>query len=220
MNNSAFAVKNILEDGVIHDGAKSVVLGILESYNKKTGKIHLPTVTGTLAALLGEGIMRHCHPPQIVEAGHQYIRLELVADLVFKGDKSNPAIIDIMSVFIEDGNELIGDKAWEDDIFIRTRQAFGGNGMLPNLSVGSDYYPYEGSLNAQVRFRELVDFTSANYRIHGLDKIYMLAVGLGNLLEMSRDLSDICNDKKKLFQLAVEIAFGCAFMAPIGREIT
>jgi hypothetical protein len=48
----------------------------------------------------------------------------------------------------------------------------------------------------------------------------MLAVGLGNLIEMSRDLSDICNDKKKLFQMAVEISFGCALMAPIGRKIT
>lgn len=214
LNSRAFAVKNILENGVIHDGAKSVVLGILESYNKKTGKLHLPTITGALAALLGEAIIRYCHPPQIVDEGYQYIRSELVADLVFKGDKSNLAIIDIMSMFIEDGNALIGDKAWENDIIIRTRQDFGGNGMFPNLSVGRDYYPYEGSLNAQLRFRELVDFTSANYCVCGLDKIYMLAVGLGNLIEMSGDLSDICNDKKKLFQLAVEISFGYAFMAP------
>lgn len=211
-------VNELLKNKKIYEGSKSIVLGVLDTYNEDMGGIDVPTVTGALAALLGERVIRYCHP-DVLESGPQYIRSEAAEDLMFRGKNYGLPITKVVSFIVDYQSIKNLPQGWADDIVLRTTRSFGGGGMFPSLSIESDYYPQEWSPNAQMRFREFVDFTAANHALGMLEQVYMLAVGLGNFLEMSDDFTPILNDKKILFQLAMEVCYGCACMAPIKKEI-
>ncbi len=211
------ALKKDIDDGLTdkkhYEGAKSLVLSILEHYLKETGEIHMPTVVGAAAAICGERALRLCHP-EIYKASSQYIRSEDVENLVFWGDEESLSLTEIVLYFSSAKGGFSSNQDWFNDIIFRTLAAFGGD-LFPALSTPEDYFLHEWSPNAQPVFRGLVDFISANHDIKDLDLVNMLATAVGTMIEMAEDIEGDCNDKDILVQLAFEIMYGCACIPPV-----
>lgn len=207
------SIDDFLTDKKSYQGAKTLVLSILEHYQKETGGIHMPTVVGAVAAICGERVIKLCHP-EVYKISPQYIRSEDVEALIFRGNEKNLSLAEIVLYFSLAENDFSSHQDWFDDIVIRTSNAFGGD-MFPALSVSEDYFPHEWSPNAQPVFRDLVDFISANHDIKDLGLVYMLATAVGTVIEMAEDIEGDCNDKGLLTQLAFEIMYGCACIPPV-----
>lgn len=213
MHETAIIIDNLLRNDDIYEASKSVTSSVLDKYYQEVGSIHLPTVIGALAALIGERVIRHCHP-HMFSAEPQFIRSNDVEDFIFRAQDYNPTVCDILIYLGQSPNFEMDRDSWFDDIVLRTTSGYGGNNF-PVLSIRKDYYPMDWSPNAQIKFRELVDFTIAHHNINDVNIVYMLAVGLGNVIDMAPDITEEFTDKTVLTQLALEIAYGCASMTPL-----
>jgi hypothetical protein len=85
--------------------------------------------------------------------------------------------------------------------------------VFPPLSIPHEHYPTEWSPNAGPRLRGAVQEIAARYRLTLRHIALALGMATGNLIHQGQDLLP----PKIAFQLAVEVMFSTAKMAPLDR---
>jgi len=189
------------------------------AYTDRNDCIDAPTIVGGAAALTGEFALRAAGLP-LPKMG--FVFGDPINAILFEGGDDRATLWGIIETTasalalakedLPDAREVFGRIATAAAAIMQRR----ANGtMFPPLSVPHEHYPAEWSPNAGPRLRGAVQAIATRYRLTPRQTALALAMATGNLIHQGKDLLP----PKIAFQLAVEIMFATAKMAPLTERI-
>jgi hypothetical protein len=189
-----------------------------DAYTDRANRIDAPTVVGGAAALTGEFALRAAGV-SLPKMG--FVFGDPINAILFEGGdeatlwdviETTASALDLAKQDLPDARAVFARIAAAAAAIMQHR----GNGtMFPPLSVPHEHYPSEWSPNAGPRLRGAVQAIATRYRLTPRQTALALAMATGNLIHQGKDLLP----PKIAFQLAVEIMFATAKMAPLIERI-
>jgi hypothetical protein len=189
------------------------------AYTDRDDRIHAPTIVGGAAALTGEFALRAAGLP-LPKMG--FVFGEPINAILFDGRDDQATLWQIIETTasalglpredLPDAREIFARIAAAAAAIIQHR---GDGTVFPPLSIPDEHYPTEWSPNAGPRLRGAVQEIAARYRLTPRQTALALGMATGNLIDQGKDVLP----PKIAFQLAVEIMFATAKMAPLTERI-
>jgi hypothetical protein len=189
------------------------------AYTDRDNRIHAPTIIGGAAALTGEFALRAAGIP-LPKIG--FVFGDPINAILFEGGDDQATLWEIIETTasalglakqdLPDAREIFGRIAAAAAAIMQHR---GSGTVFPPLSIPDEHYPTEWSPNAGPRLRGAVQEIAARHRLTPRQTALALGMATGNLIHQGKDLLPT----KIAFQLAVEVMFATAKMAPLTDRI-
>jgi hypothetical protein len=198
--------------------AQELVAMLCHVYTDRNNRIHAPTIVGGAAALTGEFALRATGLP-LPRIG--FVFGDPINEILFEGGRDQATLWDVLEKSaatigvpkddLPDAREVFGRVAAAAATITRD----GGDAVFPPLSIPDAHYPKEWSPNAGPRLRAAVQEIAMRYRLTARQTALALGVATGELIQQGKDLLPA----KIAFQLAVEVMFSTAKMAPLAERV-
>jgi hypothetical protein len=198
--------------------AHELVAMLSHAYTDRHDRIHAPTIVGGAAALAGEFALRATGLP-LPRIG--FVFGDPINEILFEGGRDQATLWEIMEKSasavgmpkedLPDAREVFGRVA----AAAATIKRNGGGAVFPPLSIPDAHYPNEWSPNAGPRLRAAVQEIAMRYRLTPRQTALALGIATGELIRQGKDQLP----PKIGFQLAVEVMFSTAKMAPLAERV-
>ena len=198
--------------------AQEFVAMLRHVYTDRHDRIDAPTIIGGAAALTGEFALRATGLP-LPRIG--FVFGDPINEILFEGGRDQATLWEIMEKSASAVGLPKADLPAARDVFGRVAAAAatitrdGGGAVFPPLSIPDAHYPKEWSPNAGPRLRAAVQEIAMRYRLTPRQTALALGMATGDLIRMNKDLLP----PKVAFQLAVEVMFSTAKMAPLAERV-
>jgi hypothetical protein len=198
--------------------AAELVAMLRHVYTDRNDRLHAPTVVGGAAALAGEFALRATGLP-LPRIG--FVFGDPINEILFEGERGQATLWDVLEkraaaiglpkTDLPDAREVFGRVAAAAATITRN----GGGAVFPPLSIPDAHYPKEWSPNAGPRLRAAVQEIAMRYRLTPRQTALALAMATAELIQQGKDALP----PKIAFQLAVEVMFSTAKMAPLAERV-
>jgi len=198
--------------------AEDLAQMLCHAYTDRNNCIDAPTIVGGAAALTGEFTLRAAgiRLPKI-----GFVFGDPINRILFEGGDDRATLWQIIEATasalglsdddLPDAREVFGRVAAAAAAMMRNVDG----AVFPPLSVPPEHYPKEWSPNAGPRLRGAVQAIAARYRLTPRQTAFALGMATGNLIHQRQDFLP----PRIAFQLAVEVMFSTAKMAPLTERI-